>query len=1341
MRRRLPDLAIIALLFALPLVMFWQQTVGGRTLLPAENLYQYEPFASYRAEAGAPDLPHNALVSDLILENYQWKWLIRHDLAQGEVPLWNPYQFAGLPFMASGQQSTLYPFSLIYYILPLSAAYGWFNIVQLGLAGVFMLLFARGLGISRVGGALAGIIYQLSAFFVISAVFPMIVAAAVWLPLILLMIEFVIQRRPALRDRAASIPWVAIGAVAVGCCVLAGHVEILYYTLLISAYYAAVRLIVGAWRRRHQGGLGWLAARAGWLIAMMALGLALGAVQFLPLFELASRNFRSGSVSLIQVLGWAHPMRDFVQFLMPNFYGSPAHHAVYDLFSGQWQSIHFVNGLGQTVTNTSWGIKNYVEGALYLGVLPLALALFALIDSILSRRAPERLQAAPYRVLFVALALLSLSFMFGFQSYALLFALPGIDQLHSPFRWVFALTLSVAVLAGFGLDAIARADRRGWARGFGVVLTALGGAGLVGLLLTRLFYERVAPIVERVFNGMALANTAFPDAQTFYSYEAVNAAIFLAVTLGAGIVILLARRRTTVRGLPLWAAGAMALVAADLMIASWGFNPASDPKLLDYTPPALAWLQQQPGAWRYTTLDDPTQPPILNANLGMSYGLDDVRGYESIIPRQYVDFMQQLTRQTQLDYNRVAPLYSNEQQALESPLLDLLNVRYVVTAASTAITQPDWSQVYADKAVRIYQKAASRDLPRAYTVAAATFDPAALVVPTAFTPAAIRSDSGRELLIDAQTEGSTWLIVSQSNFPGWRAFVRPQGGTDRDEQPADVQLVQGNFQGVPLPQAGDWTIRLVYSPQSIQIGGFISFIGGVIIIFLLGLWLWRLFVSVGDEASATSRVAKNSLAPIALNLFNRGIDFAFAFVMLRVLGPDGAGIYYYAIIIFGWFDIFTNFGLNLFLTREVARDRSHAGRYLWNTSALRLLLAVAGVPLLLAFLGFRQSTVSAPLSFEALAAIALLYIGLVPNSLSTGLSALFYGFEQAEIPAAIATVATICKAVFGLAALAEGYGVIGLAAVSILTNLITLAIMSYCARGLLKTPEPRTGSLLEGRLIRSMVGESWPLMLNHFLASIFFQIDVILIEAMHGDVMVGQYSVAYKWVLALNIIPSFFTQAMLPVMSRQAHADRVGFKQTYALAIKLLLILALPTAVLFTFMAYPLTGLLGGSEFLPDGAIALQFMIWSIPIGWMNSLTQYVLIALDLQRRITTAFILGVSFNLIMNFIFIPTYGYRAAALITIASEAVLFVPFALLLKGAMGGLDWVGMIWKPLAALAAMIALTAVGWSIQPVAALVAGIVVYPVVLLALRPFSAGEWARLMPLLPARLRRVTSVT
>jgi len=262
-------------------------------------------------------------------------------------------------------------------------------------------------------------------------------------------------------------------------------------------------------------------------------------------------------------------------------------------------------------------------------------------------------------------------------------------------------------------------------------------------------------------------------------------------------------------------------------------------------------------------------------------------------------------------------------------------------------------------------------------------------------------------------------------------------------------------------------------------------------------------------------------------------------------------------------------------------------------------------------------------------------------------------------------------------------------------------------------------------------------MLNHFLASIFFQIDVVIIQAIHGDEMVGQYGVAYKWVAALNVIPAFFTMALLPVMSRQAHEDRAALKRNYALAIKMLVTVALPLAVIFTFLAYTLTGVLGGSEFLPDGAIATQLMIWSIPIGWINSLTQYVLIALDLQRRITWAFIIAVGFNIIANLIFIPAYGYRAAAIITILSEAMLLVPFAVLLTGAVGKIPWFKMLWKPVAAAAAMAAVMFVGWPIQPFIALVIGTAVYFLLLLLLRPLDSDEWARLAPLLPGRFKRL----
>ena len=1110
-RPRKPDFAILALLFILPLVLFWQQTIGGRTLLPTENLYQSEPFATYREVVKAPDVPYNALLSDLVLENLQWKSFIRESISNASIPLWNPHQFSGIPFLAAGQQSTFYPLSILYYVLPLPAAYGWFTVVQLWLAGAFMYLFMRGVGVGRFGGLLAGMVYQLSAFFVISAVFQMIIASAAWLPLVLLAVELIIQQRPALRGRPATIPWVILGAIALGCNVLAGHVEITYYVLIIAGYYAAARLLFQWWtgRKTQTRSLMWLIQRGVWLVGMVVLGLGIGAIQFVPLFELASMNYRDGRASLDQVRGWAHPMRDVVQFLLPNFYGNPSHHSYWDVFTGQTVT-QLTNAARQPIPTIDWGIKNYVEGALYLGILPLVLALYGIMQGILNRQDAKKTEEdetikPPYKGIFAVLTVVALTLMFGLPTYAILYyGFPGINQLHSPFRWIFGVTVGIAVLAGFGADALAGAAKSPrLTRTFGYAGVISGAVVLLGLLATRVLFTSFEPLIQRVVDNMALAGNAFSDAKMFYSYQFINVAMLGAMLLGSGVVFLWAKNpvalQTKVRlRLPIWQVLAIGLVALDLMAASWSFNPASDPALLDFTPPAIQWLKQQTGAWRYTTIDDPSmgeRGKIMNANMGWRYGLDDIRGYESIIPKQYVDFMSQLAPQVQLDYNRVAPLYTDEQykamglkfrlyQALQSPLLGLLNVRYVMTSKQFIMPHgltipsnprgvPNWRLAHEDEAVRIWEHSY---MPRAYVAQVTSSGAPTLAMDwgTGFD-VVIDQDLGREKLLQASinpTVANSWVVLSETYIPGWRAFARPLGGTKDSERPLEAVKVMDNFIGVnvspdvvqkafadihdKLPEAertaldkGELTLRVSYSPPSFQIGLFASFISGILLVFMGGVYLWRLFVSASGQTEGVQVVARNSLAPIILNLFNRGIDFGFAFIMLRILGPEGSGIYTYAGFIFGWFDIFTNFGLNVFLTREVARDPSKAWRYFYNTSVLRLLLMAIGVLLLMGFLSTRQGLAgSTPLTREALIAIGLLYIGLLPNSLSTGMSALFYAFQQAEYPAAISTVATICKVIFGLAALVLGYGVIGLAAASIATNTITLVVMIWVSRGL-----------------------------------------------------------------------------------------------------------------------------------------------------------------------------------------------------------------------------------------------------------------------------------------------------
>ncbi len=1338
MRRFITHMPSIALFFILPLILFFQQTVGGKTLLPTDNLYQYEPYATYRDELGVPEIPHNALLSDLVLQNVHWKEFIRQSLSAGEIPLWNPHQFSGIPFLAAGQQSAFYPLGVMFYILPLATAYGWFMVLNVGFAGALMYGFGLNVGMDRLGAMVAGVTYQLCGFFIASAVHPMIIGAAVWLPLILWMVEWTIRGK-LLFNRRASALYVVIGAIAVACNIFAGHIEMTLYTLLIVGYYSAGRLIwewINGNRRES-------VSSAVWLLGMAGLGLGLGAIQIIPLYEFVNTNWRAERASLDTVLGYAHPMRDLLLLLMPNFFGNPTHHSYFDIFTGQ-TITDLTNLAGNRITTIDWGIKNYVEGVMYVGIFPLILAGIAVLDMFRNRRKDN----PPYRILVVLLAVVALSFMFGLPTYAVIFALPGFNQLNTPFRWVYAFSLSIALLAGFGMTRICTVSARKFYRRLGIGLIGLGGLVIAGVGVGRFAFSSIEPIVTRLVESLELAGNVFNSASMFFSYQAPNMVIFGAMVMFSGMILVAipaekSRRHT------IWGMMAVGGIALDLLVASWGFNPASDPAWGDFTPPAIQFLadkQTNGEIFRYTTLENHEgHASLMRANMTWRYGLDDVRGYESIISGQYVAYMRQTNPQYELDFNRVAGLYYYQlnNDEIDWVRVNLLNVRYIITHVDYPMPDmPQFTEIYADDSVRIYENADA--LPRVFLV------DETITLPTLETisqTATIISDTGREKLVEVTLTDDRWLVISETYADGWRAFIRPHGASDDQEKPLPVQLVYDNFQGIQLnieairdlypdiDLSDTFTLRVVYSPTSFQVGLFGSVMSAGMVMFLVGVWIWGTMTggSKADEGSAFNRVARNSIAPILLNLFNRGIDFAFAFVMLRILGPEQAGIYSYAIVVFVWFDIFSNFGLDLFLIREASRQREQAGYLFINTTMIRVVLVVAGIPLLIGFLFIRQATITPALNTEALWAMGLLYIGLAPASISKGLTSLYYAFERAEYPAAVATIATLNKAVFGVIVLILGYGIIGLAGVSIGINIITLGILWLGSRQFLR------GQVIPSRPDRKLMGnmmrQSYPLMLNHLLATIFFQIDIVILEALRGARLVGQYSVAYRWLLALNVIPAFFTQALLPMMSRQAQSDKVALKRTYTLGVKLLFMLAIPLAVIFTFLAEALTLLLGGAEYMPVGAIALQIMMWSIPIGWINSLTQYALIAVDLQRRITGAFALAVSFNIITNLIFIPQFGYQAAAITTIMSEGVLLIPFGVLLQSALGRLNWVDMVWRGIVMGAVMMGIMLILWDISALMALVIGTVAYVGGMVVLRPFSADELQTLAPI-TRRFRR-----
>ncbi len=1380
------DLLALALLFGLALLWFapvlfpaW----SGATLLPFDNLYTFEPWRSLR-----PGLtPHNNLLSDLVLENAVWKLHIRRTLADGELPLWNPQIFTGLPFLAAGQASTLYPLNILFYVLPLDVAFGWFTALQVGLAGANMYLLGRVLRLRRPAALLSGVVFMFSGFLIVSVVFTMFVAAAVWLPLLLAIIEIIIRKQEEKGNRSFHpIPYVAVGAAVIGVMILAGHPELIYYTMLVAAAYTLMRLLIAlhAIRNTEYGGqiqesrtpypVSRILKLAGWLLSMALLGVAAGGVQLLPLLELLPLNFREGSASYQQVVEWAWPTRHVLTFFLPDIFGNPSHHQWFDLWDRQWVPAT-ANALGEPQDTIFWGIKNYVEGGNYLGIGAWLLAAIAigstLYDAGWTKRQP-RPASAPvtpevrhYHVWFFGgLAVVSLLFAFGAPIYALLFyGLPGWNQLHSPFRWVFPFTVSMAVLAGVGLHVLLETgDRRLKHKVPGLqslvsslcLLATLTGLFALALVAASLFAP--TPFItfgQRVVDGSDLAQMAFADGRMFWGYQAANLARFGLFALLSGVLVwwMAARQRGYVAVVAL-----VAIVALDLFAAHGRFNPASDPALSplhpDNTPPVIRFLNEREGGsdcplsivdcqssigWRFTTFNAPGEKTF-NANVGMYYGWHDVRGYDSVIPRQYVALMNQIAPQAnELLYNRIAPLYSNPggdvYAVLDNPLLDLLNVKYVLTEHH--IPNPGWREVYRDDAIGVYEN--ETVMPRVFLAPEARVAPAGeqpllesdlrqvlFIEETpaeehALTPggpalreARISRYTANELFIDVNLGDRGWLVLTDAWFPGWKAYLRPFGGDESDESELAIHRANSAFRAVYLPQAGQWTVRFVYTPMSFKLGLYTSFVAAMTLALLMLYWGWgRYYRPVGEDgaqAREVSTVAKNSLAPMTLNLVNKALDFAYAMLYVRLLGPEGTGAWYFVVAVYGLFEIVSRYGLGTLLTRDVSADKNQSSRYLTNVLALRTLLWLVSLPILalVAYsyrslghvsLGGLFSIELQPIGAQEVQALAILAFSMLFANWADALSNTFHAFEKMEYPAALSTAANLIKIILGPLVLLLGGGFVGLAAVSLAVNLVQLVWFYRLLRTTLFRPEWQWDWPLQ----RWMFNVSGPLMINHLLATIFWRIDVWLLRPLAGGASVGLYSVGLKYLDGLNFIPSIFTLAIFPLMSRYARSDANNLLRSYRLSLRLLVIVSLPMAMAISFLAAPLVYLVGGGKFLNveesirlfgrefhylgGSDVALRIIIWSIPIGFVNSVTQYVLIAVNQQRYLTRAFLIGVAFNIIGNLLVIPSLGYPGAALTTVLSEFSLLIPFYISVRRNVGTVPWVQVFVPPLLAVAIM--------------------------------------------------------
>ena len=216
----------------------------------------------------------------------------------GELPLWNPHQVAGHPFLATAAIGLLYPPNCLYALLPTEIAIEALMILHLAAAAVFTFCYTRTLGLGFGAAAVAALVFMGSGTIAGHAGYmPSTLAASVWLPLGCLAVEWVFRERP----RAGS----ALLAVAVAMPILAGHLQSWVFEVYALGLYAGVRLSAEALRRRRAGEL---ARQAALLAAGVLLGVALAGAQVLPSLELRAEGpRRAEALSDQYLLGFGVP--------------------------------------------------------------------------------------------------------------------------------------------------------------------------------------------------------------------------------------------------------------------------------------------------------------------------------------------------------------------------------------------------------------------------------------------------------------------------------------------------------------------------------------------------------------------------------------------------------------------------------------------------------------------------------------------------------------------------------------------------------------------------------------------------------------------------------------------------------------------------------------------------------------------------------------------------------------------------------------------------------------------------------------------------------------------------
>lgn len=410
-------LIIAVVLTAVPLIYFYPAVLGETILAPGDGWTQI--------------LGIRILVGIMIASGYS--------------PLWNPLIFGGMPLMASIQPAIFYPPTWFFVIFPPKLAMNVMVITTYHLSLVGTYLYARRIGQNRAGALIAGLAFTFGGYMIGHLGHTSRIAAAAWLPWMLLAIEALYQR--------FQWRWIALGAAFVALQLFAGEPQMNCYALMIVGAYCLFSLgLRQELETRKRFALG--------VLLMGVCGVLLSLPQLLPDAELLSLGERA-SLTYEYFKAYSLPPKQILNLFLPYFFGGAAAPPYPIAYWGEW---------------------NPAETLGYVGIIPLYLAAVAVLGG-----------RGRLTWFWAGCALVSLLLSFGaylpFRIHRVLFEVPVYNLFRAQGRHLYQFTFAVGMLAGLGATALTALEPARRRRVLLISLSAISTCFLAALLL----YTRTAP--------------------------------------------------------------------------------------------------------------------------------------------------------------------------------------------------------------------------------------------------------------------------------------------------------------------------------------------------------------------------------------------------------------------------------------------------------------------------------------------------------------------------------------------------------------------------------------------------------------------------------------------------------------------------------------------------------------------------------------------------------------------------------------------------------------------------------------------------------------------------------